>query len=37
MKGIHILGISLSTIILIVVALAVGKKFGSSIPVISSI
>jgi hypothetical protein len=37
MKGIHILGISLSTIILIIVALAVGKKFGSNIPLIQNI
>jgi len=37
MNGIHILGLSLTTIILIVLALIVGKKWGNSIPLISNV
>lgn len=37
MKSIHILGLSLSTIVLIIVALAVGKKYGPQIPLINQI
>lgn len=37
MNSIHILGLSLTTIILIVLALIVGKKWGSNIPLISNI
>lgn len=37
MNGFHFLGLSLTTIILIVIALIVGKKWGSSIPLISNV
>lgn len=37
MKSIHILGLSLSTIILIVLALVVGKKWGGAIPLINKV
>jgi hypothetical protein len=37
MNSIHILGLSLTTIILIVLALIVGKKWGASIPLISNV
>lgn len=37
MKGIHIFGLSLSTLFLIVLALYVGKKWGGNIPLISTL
>lgn len=35
--GMKIFGVSIATIILVVVALVVGKKYGSSIPLISGL
>ena len=37
MKGIHIFGLSLTTILLIIVALIVGKKYGSAIPLVKNV